>query len=63
MKLSKLVKFCNLEIPAGKEINYITNLEKKITSDIKLLKDEEILVRLPIRTLNRMGLDQVFYTG
>ena len=36
-------KFSNLEIPAGKEINYITNLEKKITSDLKLLKDEEII--------------------
>ena len=37
-------KFSNLEIPAGKEINYITNHEKKIISDLKLLKDEEIIV-------------------
>ena len=34
--------FLNLDIPASKEINYITNLEKRITSDVKLLKDEEI---------------------
>ena len=32
-------KFSNLDIPAGNEINYITNLEKRITSDLKLLKD------------------------
>ena len=36
-------KFFNLDIPASKEINYITNLEKTITSDVKLLKDEEII--------------------
>ena len=41
--LNDHTKFSNLEIPAGKEINYITNLEKKITSDLKLLKDEEII--------------------
>ena len=38
--LNDHTKFSNLKIPAGKEINYITNLEKKITSDLKLLKDE-----------------------
>ena len=27
---------------AGKEINYIANLEKRMTSDLKLLKNEEI---------------------
>ena len=41
--LNDHTKFSNLEIPAGKEINYIKNLEKKITSDLKLLKDEEII--------------------
>ena len=35
-------KFSNLDILAGKEINYITNLEKRITSDPKLLKNIEI---------------------
>ena len=36
--LNDHIKFSNLDIPAGKEINYITNLEKRITSDLKLLK-------------------------
>ena len=33
--LNDHTKLCNLEIPTGKEINYITNLEKRITSDFK----------------------------
>ena len=41
--LNDHTKFSNLDIPAGKEINHITNLEKRITSDLKLLKDEEII--------------------
>ena len=61
--LSDHTKFSNLHSPAGKEINYIANLEKRITSDLKLLKDEEILRRLLKRTLNQLGLDQVFHTG
>ena len=55
MKLSKLVKFSNLEIPAGKEINYITNLEKKITSDIELLKDEEIIGKATHKNIKPVG--------
>ena len=31
-------KFSDLDIPTGKEISYITNLEKRITSGLKLLK-------------------------
>ena len=41
--LNDHTKFSNLDIPAGKEINYITNLEKRITSNLKLLKDKEII--------------------
>ena len=41
--LNDHIKFSNLDIPAVKEINYITNLEKRITSDLKLLKDKEII--------------------
>ena len=48
------------QIPAGKEINYITNSEKRITSDLKLLK-MKLLIRLLIRTLNQLGLDQAFH--
>ena len=36
-------KFSNTDITTGKEINYMTNLEKRITSDLKLLKNGEII--------------------
>ena len=62
--LNDHTKFSNLDIPSGKKINYITNLEKRISSDLKLLKDKKkIFTRLHIRTLNQLGLGQVFYTG
>ena len=38
--LNDHIKFSNLDIPAGREINYIINLEKRISSDLKLLKDK-----------------------
>ena len=41
--LNDHTKFSNLDIPAGKEINYMTNLEERITSDLKLLKNAEII--------------------
>ena len=41
--LNDQTKFSNLDIPAVKKNNYITNLEKKITSDLNQLKDEEII--------------------
>ena len=34
-------KFFKFDISTGKEINYIKNFEKRITSDIKLLNNEE----------------------
>ena len=36
-------KFSKLDTPAGKEINHIGNLEKRITPELKLLKDKEII--------------------
>ena len=36
-------KFSKLDIPAGKEINHIVNLEKRITSELKLLKVKKII--------------------
>ena len=36
-------KFSKLDIPAGKEINHIFNLEKRITSELKLLKSNKII--------------------
>ena len=53
--LNDHTKFSNLEIPAGKEINYITNLEKKITSDLKLLKDEEIIDKATYKNIKPVG--------
>ena len=36
--LNDSYKFSKLDIPAGEEINHIVNLEKRITSELKLLK-------------------------
>ena len=35
-------KFSKLDIPAGKEVNHIVNLEKRITLELNILKDKEI---------------------
>ena len=48
-------KFSNLDIPAGKEINYIINLEKRITSDLKPLKDEEINDKAAYKNIKPVG--------
>ena len=48
-------KFSNLDIPAGKEINYVTNLEKRITSDIKLLKNAEIIDETTYKNIKPVG--------
>ena len=53
--LNDHTKFSNLDIPAGKEINYITNLEKKITSDLKLLKDEKIIDKATYKNIKPVG--------
>ena len=41
--LNNHTKFSNLDMPAGKKVNYTRNLERRITSDLKQLKDEEII--------------------
>ena len=48
-------KFSNLDILPGKEINYITNLEKKIASDLKLLKDEEFIDKTTYKNIKPVG--------
>ena len=53
--LNDHTKFFNLDIPAGKEINYITNLEKIITSDLKLLKDKEIIDTATYKNIKLVG--------
>ena len=53
--LNDLTKFSNLDIPAGKEISYITNLEKRISSDLKLLKDKEIIDKATYKNIKPVG--------
>ena len=48
-------KFSNLDIPAGKEIDYITNFEKRITSDLKLLKNEGIIDKATYKNIKPVG--------
>ena len=48
-------EFSNLDIPAGKEISYITNLEKRISSDLKLLKDKEIIDKATYKNIKPVG--------
>ena len=44
-----------LDIPTGKEINHIVNLEKKITSKLKLLKDKEIIEKSTYKSVKPAG--------
>ena len=48
-------KFSKLDIPAGKEINHIVNLEKRITSELKLLKDKEIIDKSTYKSTKPVG--------
>ena len=48
-------KFSKLDIPAGKEINHIVNLEKRITSELKLLKDKEIVAKSTYKSIKPVG--------
>ena len=48
-------KFSKLDIPAGKEINHIVNLEKRITSELKLLKDKEIIDKSTYKSIKPVG--------
>ena len=48
--------FSKLDIPAGKEINHIVmDLEKRITSGLKLLKDKEIIDKSTQNGINSIG--------
>ena len=48
-------KLSNLDIPAGKEINYIRDFEIRLTSDLKLLKDEEIIDKPTYQNIKPVG--------
>ena len=48
-------KFSKLDIPAGKEINHIVNPEKRITSELKLLKDKGIIDKSTYKSIKSVG--------
>ena len=48
-------KFSKLGTPAGKEINHIVNLEKRITSELKLLKVKEIIDKSTYKSIKPVG--------
>ena len=48
-------KFSKFDIPAGKEINHIVNLEKRITSELKLLIDKEIIDKSTYKSIKPVG--------
>ena len=48
-------KFSKLGMSAGKEINHIVNLEKRITSELKLLKDKEIIDKSTYKSIKPVG--------
>ena len=48
-------KFSKLDIPTGKEINHIVNLEKRITTAPKLLKDKEIIDKSTYKSIKPVG--------
>ena len=43
--------FSKLDIPDGKEIIYIINLEKRITSELKLLTNKEIIDKYSYKSI------------
>ena len=48
-------KFFKLDIPAGKEINYIINLEKIFISGLKLLKNKETIEKSTYKNIKPVG--------
>ena len=53
--LNNHTKFSNFGIPAGKETNYITNLEKRITTDLQLLNYKEIIDKATYKNIKPVG--------
>ena len=46
-------KFSKLDIPEGKEINLIVNLEERMISELKLLKGMEIIDKSTYKSINQ----------
>ena len=60
--LNENSKFSKLDIRAGKEINHIVNLEKRITSELKLLKDNEIIDKSTYESIKPVdSIPGIFY--
>ena len=56
-------KFSKLDIPAVKKINHIVNLEKRITSELKLLKEKEVIDKSTYKSIKPVGSrPSAFYT-
>ena len=47
--------FSQLDIPVGTEINHIVNLEKRNNSELKLLKDKEIIDKFTYKRIKPVG--------
>ena len=48
-------KFSKLDIASVKEINHIINFEKKITSELKLLKNKKIIDKSTYKSIKPVG--------
>ena len=48
-------KFSKFDINAGKEINHVVTLEKRITSELKLLKYKEIIDKTTQKSIKPVG--------
>ena len=57
--LNDHTKFSNLDIRVGKENNYIANLEQRITSGLKPLKNEEIIDKATYKNIKPVGSKRV----
>ena len=55
-------KFSKPDIPAGKEINHIINLEKRIASELKLSKNKETIDKSTYKSI-KMGSRPVHLYG
>ena len=53
--LSDSTKFSKLDITAGKKINHIINLEKRIALELKLLKHKEIIEKSSCKSMKPVG--------
>lgn len=53
--LNNHTKVSNLKISTGKKMSYITNFDKRKTSDIKLLNNEEMIDKVTYNNIKPVG--------